>query len=216
MTIYHTFISDVGIGTSTILGIQQNGSQYGIGISADIECNTIIAGIVSASQVFGDYVGLVTFSSYSDTSGYSSISGISTLSEVAQALTGNPNITVGIITATSYVSSGNTSVFSSVGITTVDSNISSFHYTTYNTNNTEINISNFTEGKTFRIVLENTAGGNRTFIVKTSSSTSDHTTVPKIVHTGGTVTNGTISVSSGSGSLVTIFNMNGTIIGHYG
>lgn len=43
MTIYHTFLDDSGAGAETILGIQQNGSEYGVGISTDIVCNNISA-----------------------------------------------------------------------------------------------------------------------------------------------------------------------------
>ena len=46
MTIYHTFLDDSGAGAETILGIQQDGSEYGIGISADIVCQNLnVSGI---------------------------------------------------------------------------------------------------------------------------------------------------------------------------
>jgi hypothetical protein len=203
MTIYHTFISDAGIGASTILGIQQNGSEYGVGISSDIVCNDIVAGIISASQFIGNYAGIATFAT---TSGTSSLS---------QGLTGNPNISVGIVTATSYVATGSTSVFGIVGVSTVDANTTSFHYITYNTNSSGVNISNFTSGKSFKIVAENNSGGNRTLIIRSSQTSSGHTTIPKIVSSVGNVTNGTITISSNSGVLIGVFNMNGTVVGHY-
>jgi hypothetical protein len=47
MTIYHTYIDDnVGFGSSTVLGIQTNGSSYGVGISSNIVCQNLnITGI---------------------------------------------------------------------------------------------------------------------------------------------------------------------------
>lgn len=51
MTIYHTYIDDnVGLGSSTIVGIQTNGSTYGVGISS----NGYFSGIVTASSFVGD------------------------------------------------------------------------------------------------------------------------------------------------------------------
>jgi len=51
MTIYHTYIDDnVGLGSSTIAGIQTNGSTYGVGISS----NGYFSGIVTASSFVGD------------------------------------------------------------------------------------------------------------------------------------------------------------------
>jgi len=55
MTIYHTYIDDnVGLGSSTIAGIQTNGSIYGVGISS----NGYFSGIVTASSFVGDGSGL--------------------------------------------------------------------------------------------------------------------------------------------------------------
>ena len=51
MTIYHTYIDDnVGLSSSTIAGIQTNGSTYGVGISS----NGYFSGIVTASSFVGD------------------------------------------------------------------------------------------------------------------------------------------------------------------
>ena len=42
MTIYHTFLNDsIGEGSQTIQGIQNDGSEFGIGISSDIVCNNL-------------------------------------------------------------------------------------------------------------------------------------------------------------------------------
>lgn len=55
MTIYHTYIDDnIGLGSSTIAGIQTNGSTYGVGISS----NGYFSGIVTATSFVGDGSGL--------------------------------------------------------------------------------------------------------------------------------------------------------------
>ena len=174
-------------------------------------------GIITATQFSGLFIGISTLSvGYASTAGiatYASTAGIST---VSQGLTGTPNITVGIVTAAAYVATGTTAVYAgAVGVSTVDSNTTAFHYITYNTNSSAVNISNFSSGKTFKVVSRNTGGGGRTLIISTSTTESGHAAVPTIVHSGGTITNGTINISSGSGLLITIFNMNGTVVGAY-
>lgn len=218
MTQYRTYIdSDITTGLETIQSIQTNGTEYGIGISSDVVCNNISAGIITATQIDATIVGISTLSvGYASTSGiatYASTSGIST---VSQGLTGTPNITVGIVTAAAYVATGTTAVYSgAVGVSTVDSNTIAFHYVTYDTNSTAVNISNFGSGKTFNVVARNNAAGSRTLIIRTSTTNSGHAAVPTIVHLGGTLTNGTVSITSGTGLLISIFNMGGTIVGAY-
>jgi hypothetical protein len=102
-----------------------------------------------------------------------------------------------------------------VGVSTVNSNTTAFHYITYDTNSSAVNISNFSSGKTFKVVSRNPSGGVRSLIIRTSTTESGHATVPTIVHSGGTITNGTINISIGAGLLITIFNMNGTVVGAY-
>jgi hypothetical protein len=53
MTIYHTYIDDaVGLGSSTVVGIQTQGSVYGVGISTDIVCQNLNStGITTASNL---------------------------------------------------------------------------------------------------------------------------------------------------------------------
>ena len=42
MTIYHTFLDDsIEEGLETIQGIQNGGSEFGVGISSDIACNNL-------------------------------------------------------------------------------------------------------------------------------------------------------------------------------
>jgi hypothetical protein len=44
MTFYRTYIDDsTEVGQETVFGIQQDGSEFGIGISTDIICNTAVA-----------------------------------------------------------------------------------------------------------------------------------------------------------------------------
>jgi hypothetical protein len=51
MTIYHTFLDDSSIGAETISGIQQNGSEYGVGISSDIVCQNLNSTSISTLEV---------------------------------------------------------------------------------------------------------------------------------------------------------------------
>jgi len=175
----------------------------------DLEVTNLSAsGIITATQFSGSFIGISTLSV-----GYADTAGISTTS---QGLTGTPDITVGIVTAAAYVATGTTAVYAGgVGVSTVNSNTTAFHYITYNTNSSAVNISNFSSGKTFNVVSRNTGGGGRTLIIRTSTTESGHAAVPTIVHSGGTISNGTINISSGSGLLITIFNMNGTVVGAY-
>jgi hypothetical protein len=191
-----------------------------------------ISGIVTATQ----FVGLVTYSQtsfYSSTSGiatYSEISGIATYSEtsgiatyattsgvstVAQGLTGTPNISVGIITASSYVSSGSTVVYAGINSSFVDANTTETHYITFDTNSTSVNISNFTSGREVTVLARNTAGGGRNMIFRTGLDNTAHSPVPQIINSSGNTTNGTISIPSGSGIMFRFFNINGTVIGAY-
>jgi hypothetical protein len=175
----------------------------------DLEVTNLSAsGIITATQFSGSFIGISTLSV-----GYADTAGISTTS---QGLTGTPDITVGIVTAAAYVATGTTAVYAGgVGVSTVNSNTTAFHYITYDTNSSAVNISNFSSGKTFNVVSRNTGGGGRTLIIRTSTTESGHAAVPTIVHSGGTISNGTINISSGSGLLITIFNMNGTVVGAY-
>lgn len=52
MTQYRTYLDDsTSGGQETILSIQQNGSEFGVGISSDIVCNNINAGIITATNL---------------------------------------------------------------------------------------------------------------------------------------------------------------------
>jgi hypothetical protein len=179
--------------------------------------NIYSAGIITASQFNGSIVGVSTLSvGYATTAGIATYADTAGISTTSQGLTGTPNITVGVITASTYVATGTTVVYTGrVGVSTVNSNTTAFHYITYDTNSSAVNISNFSSGKTFKVVSRNPSGGVRSLIIRTSTTESGHTTVPTIVHSGGTITNGTINISIGAGLLITIFNMNGTVVGAY-
>lgn len=52
MTQYRTYLDDsTDEGRETILGIQQNGSEFGIGISTNIVCNNINAEIITGTNL---------------------------------------------------------------------------------------------------------------------------------------------------------------------
>jgi hypothetical protein len=228
---YYFIDSDSSAGQNTLSTIVKESARFGIGatttIIAEIASYSDVAGISSYSSISGisSYSSISGISSYSSISGissYSSISGISSysyisgISTTSQGLTGTPNITVGIVTAAAYVATGTTAVYAgSVGVSTVDSNTTAFHYITYDTNSSAVNISNLTSGKNFNIVARNSSGGNRTIIIRSSTTTSGHTALSQIVHSGGTITNGTITIASGAGLNIGVYNMNGTIIGSY-
>ena len=174
----------------------------------DLEVTNLSAsGIITATQFSGSFIGISTLSV-----GYADTAGISTTS---QGLTGTPNITVGIVTAAAYVATGTTAVYAGgVGVSTVNSNTTAFHYITYDSNLSGVDISNFTPGKKFEIIARNTTGNNRTVVIKTSTTTTGHTAVPVIIGapSGTTVTNGTFTLNS-EGVHINVFNMNGTVVG---
>lgn len=52
MTIYHTFLDDsIGEGLETIQGIQNDGSEFGVGISSDIVCQNLNVSDISTLGV---------------------------------------------------------------------------------------------------------------------------------------------------------------------
>ena len=52
MTIFHTFIDDtVGLGATTVKGVQDDGSEFGIGISSDIYANSIYANNIYSANL---------------------------------------------------------------------------------------------------------------------------------------------------------------------
>jgi uncharacterized coiled-coil DUF342 family protein len=84
-----------------------------------------VAGIATFATTAGvstyaDTAGISTFATTAGVSTYASVSGVST---VSQGLTGTPNITVGVVTATSFVGSG-TSITGIVTSITAGSGIS--------------------------------------------------------------------------------------------
>ncbi len=226
MTQYRTYLDDsTEVGQETILGIQENGPEFGIGISTDIVCNNISAGIITATQFSGSFIGISTLSvAYAETAGistYAETAGIATYAETAgisttsQGLTGTPNITVGIVTAAAYVATGTTAVYAgAVGVSTIDSNTTSFHYVSFDTNASGVDISNFTSGKKFEIIARNTSGGNRTLVIRTSTTTTGHTGIT-LGNQNGVITNGTITIAPGDISYINVFNANETVIGSY-
>ena len=53
MTIYHTFLdASIEAGLETIQGIQNGGSEFGVGISSDIACNNISSVVVTSTEGF--------------------------------------------------------------------------------------------------------------------------------------------------------------------
>lgn len=64
MTIYHTFLNDsIGEGLETIQGIQQDGGEFGVGISSDIVCNNLNAtGITTSTGGISNGTNILSFS----------------------------------------------------------------------------------------------------------------------------------------------------------
>ena len=168
--------------------------------SLDIDAN----GTVTADYFVGDGGGLYNIGGYI-LDGINT-AGISTFTDLL--VTGN-------LTVSSFVSSGTTAVYVGINTSIVDSNTTAFHYVTFDTTNSRVNISNFTSGKKFEIVARNSSAGSRNLIVGTSNTSAGFTTVPQIVHAAGTITTGTISINATSGLLISLFNMGGTIIASY-
>ena len=217
---FETFVytdpsGNIGVGTTTpTRKLDVNGS-------GNFSNNLYVTGITTSTFFVGDGSGLynINYSGGGIAIPGINTAGVSTFTDVliTRDLTVNRNGNfTGIVTAGSFVSSGTTAVYAgSIGISTVDSNTTSFHYVTFDTTNSAVNISNFTSGKKFEIVCRNSSVGAANLIIRTSTTSSSHAAVPRIVHSAGNITNGTISVSSGSGLLISVFNMGGTIVGTY-
>ena len=211
-----TSIGNVTSNTALVntLGIGTTNPQYNL----DVVGNINLSGSISkngASFVpqYSVIAGVATYAQSAGIATYSQTAGIST---VAQNLTGTPNVTVGIITAGSFVSSGSTAVYVGINTSTIDSNSISVHYMTFDTASSAVNISNFGSGKKTELIIRNSSSaGARSVIIRTSTTASSHQIVPTIVHSGGTITNGTVSISASSGLQINIFNVNGTVVGTY-
>ena len=117
MTIYHTFLNDsIGEGSQTIQGIQNDGSEFGVGISPDISARTInstdlsvvntISGSVSGTSggLSGTPSIVVNGINATSLSVSNTISG--SVSGTSGGLSGTPSITVNDINATSLSVSG--------------------------------------------------------------------------------------------------------------
>lgn len=171
----------------------------------DVIGNGKFSGTVTAQEFIGD-INITQLN----------IVGVSTLGVTSTTNLTSQQVNVsGIVTAATYVAAGTTAVYAgAVGVSTVDSNTTAFHYITYDTNLSGVNISNFGPGKKFEIIARQPTGNNRTIVIKTSTTTTGHVAVPMIVNSGGNITNGTFTLNS-NGIHLTLFNMNGTIIGGY-
>ncbi len=197
----------------TTLGIGTTNPQYTLEVIGDIN---FTGSLLKDGEAFiAEYSNASGISTYSNVSGISTYSNVSGISTVAQGLTGTPNITVGIVTAGSYVSSGTTAVYSGINTSVIDSNTTSVHYITFDTNSSAVNISNFTSGRKVDIIARNSSGSNRTLIIRTSTTTTEHTIVSPILHASGTITNGAIPIGQSNGFIITIHNVNGTVVGAY-
>ena len=212
--VYTDASGNIGIGTTTpTVKLDVNGS-------GKFSNNLYVGGITTSAYFVGDGSGLynVNYSGGSVVIAGINTAGVSTFTDltVTRDLTVNRNGNfTGIVTAGSFVSSGTTSVYVGINTSTVDSNTTSFHYITFDTTNSGVNISNFTSGKKFEIVCRNSSVGAANLTIKTSTTSSGHSAVPRIVSSTGSITTGTISVSSGAGLLISVFNMSGTIIASY-
>lgn len=189
--------------------------------------DTFITGVITAATFSGN----ISNANYAVTSGVSTsviggissvtqlnVTGISTLGITSiTSLTAQQINVSGVVTATSYVSAGTTAVYSgAIGISTVDSNVIQSHYITYDTDNSAVNVSNFASGKCFDVIARNTSGGARNIIIRTSTTTTGHVAVPMLLNSGkNNITNGTISISNNSGTIIKIYNINGTVVGSY-
>ena len=140
---------------------------------------------------------------------------IDVLEVTSLVVTGDVSIS-GILTSSSSISLGTTAVYSGIGTSVIDSNIISNHYVTFDTNDSAVNISNFTDGKKVELIVRNSSGvSSHNLIIRTSTTTENHQILPTIVHSGGTIVNGVVPVSSSSGFQINIFNIGGTVVGTY-
>jgi hypothetical protein len=86
MTQYRTYLDDsTSGGQGTILSIQQNGSEFGVGISTDIICNNISAGIVTVTNLRVSGIATVGLGTTSD---------LTTNSTLSFELTSNTNLRI--------------------------------------------------------------------------------------------------------------------------
>ena len=114
MTQYRTYLDDTTeVGKETISGIQQNGSQFGIGISTDIECNNINCGIITCTSAFIDNITGTATTATDVVGGVGSISSL-TVSGVTTSVQGF--ISIANTTPIQILLNGNQLTFNAVGI----------------------------------------------------------------------------------------------------
>lgn len=150
---------------------------------------------------------------------YSEISGISTYSE---GLIDSPQIAVDGVTCAGIVTMANSSIvgtaatFTATGVTTVSAALQAFHRVDYNSNNTEIHISDFKSGSIFEVICRNTAGGSRSVQILTSETDTAHALLPLCGSLfRDTITNGLINVGVNRMLRVRVWNENGSVYGMY-
>ena len=97
----------VGIGSTQV----PNGVRLAVGnirLTDNTVTATTFSGSLSGNATSSTYASIAGIATYSTTSGVSTYASTAGVATVAQGLTGTPNITVGIVTATSYNGSGAT------------------------------------------------------------------------------------------------------------
>ncbi len=206
----HT-LSNVGVGTTAKsdfkLFVEGNAKVTGIltvgnqSVTIDGSTNTIKVGsgvtingntgIVSATAIYVAGSQVSTFSgNYNDLSNKPDLSTISvayaTTATVAQGLTGTPNITVGIVTATSFVKSGGTSSQFLKADGSVDSSTYLTSYTETDTLNSVTGRGNSTVNGISVGILTATSGNFSGIITSSGAVISGVVTATSFVKSGGT------------------------------
>jgi hypothetical protein len=153
-----------------------------------------VSGGITATTFFGNLTGTAT---------------------TAQGLTGTPNIEVGIITATTYNVSGNSSTVDETPIT-IDASQVQYHSRIASfTASTTVQVSNLTSGRWVQIYIRNINATARTITVQASTTTTGFANVNLAVSTtAGSASAVSFSLAATSGTAVIwVANIDDDIVG---
>ena len=184
---------DLNVGVVTAISYNGSGATLtGVitslvaGTNITITQSSGIATISATAGGGGNYASIAGFSTYSGQAGFSTYSQVAGIATVAQGLSGNPNVSVGVITASTLNVTGVSTI--AVGVVTALSGT--------NINYTGISTITFIRGNTLNYSGIATFGAGPVLISNTGTATTTGTAAQPLQVTGGAYVSGSVGVGT--------------------